>query len=532
MNKALDATQLEFKKLDPENIDWVTIRGNHVPIPKNGSREQKARAIKEWFANKKKDLPESKGLMSVYSARFEHEQPERKAKRTGENAEVHGSGQYTQRNISKNLARYFDRFKRKRVWFMPSENDEMSNRKYSQVGEWLAQYISLGNGRPDSFDVGYQKMSDYINKELAKAKEHSYKYEIEKYENILSQMTKMKPEHFRTTANSYLIGGEAVLNKDIQRYLQNAMLYKFPEAPDQEKWLQGMKDNISAVKGGKKYADMIKSWADIQPAKAQMSVVRLPANKYYIKETKKVYEQSPFVINAFRDVCIDRAIQYQIKHWTSTTKDNDKFTVEKFKEDHPAVYGLLEQVYNKAVELHQKMQQDQEYIPIHNEVWKQVVENPQGSAILAEIPHEDKNQLTFHDEQRESVYSSPRDTFWFNPWTLSDEQREEYYAKTKAQGEHGELSYKDFETIVARITNDVKSTIDPDARGMKKRLMAAGIKGIHYYGGVDGWGNVTFDPKKDIKVLRKITDPNEIRALIEKQKKINPDLYEKEKKDA
>ena len=44
MNKALDATQLEFKKLDPENIDWVTIRGNHVPIPKNGSREQKAKA--------------------------------------------------------------------------------------------------------------------------------------------------------------------------------------------------------------------------------------------------------------------------------------------------------------------------------------------------------------------------------------------------------------------------------------------------------------------------------------------------------
>ena len=291
MNKALDATQLEFKKLDPENIDWVTIRGNHVPIPKNGSREQKARAIKEWFANKKKDLPEKKGLMSVYSARFEHEQPERKAKRTGENAEVHGSGQYTQRNISKNLARYFDRFKRKRVTFYPQESGGLSGGMYGRVGDWLAQYVSLGNGRPDSFDVGYGKLKDRLEKELKDAKEHSYQYEIEKYEKALAELLKMKPEDFRTTANSYLIGGEAVLNKEIQRYLQDAMLQRFPEAPDQEKWLQGMKDNIAAVKGGKKYADMIKSWADIQPAKAQMSVVRLPANKYYIKETKKVYEQ-------------------------------------------------------------------------------------------------------------------------------------------------------------------------------------------------------------------------------------------------
>ena len=113
MNKALDATQLEFKKLDPENIDWVTIRGNHVPIPKNGSREQKAKAIKEWFANKKKDLPQAKGGFSVYSARFEHDQPERKAKRSGEGAEVHGSGQYTLRNIGINQRRYFDKFKRK-----------------------------------------------------------------------------------------------------------------------------------------------------------------------------------------------------------------------------------------------------------------------------------------------------------------------------------------------------------------------------------------------------------------------------------
>ena len=66
---------------------------------------------------------------------------------------------------------------------------------------------------------------------------------------------------------------------------------------------------------------------------------------------------------------------------------------------------------------------------------------------------------------------------------------------------------------------------------MKKQLMAAGIKGISYLGGTDGWGNVTFDPK-DIKVLRKITNPDEIRALVEKQKKINPDLYKKENENA
>ena len=535
--ETLDATQLSFKKLDEDNITWVTINGNHVPIPKGGTREQKARAIKEWFASKNKDVPVAKGKVSVYSARFEHDQPKRTAKRSGEGAQVHGDGQYTQRNIGINHRRYFDKFKRKFVSYTPNENDKELSTGYGKgVGEKFAEYMERGNGRDDSFEVAKKRFIADVEKGIkdlerfGKENNSDYSDLIANNQKKLEIISKLKPEYFTTVANRYLIGGEPVTNNEIQLYLRNFMLgYKNNKSKeyDAEKVLEQLRDWISQVRGGKKYAEKIKSWEDITPAKAQMSVVRLPSNKYYIKENKKVYEQSPFVIRQFRDVCVDREIEYQINHWGSSTNNNGAFSVSKFKEQYPEAYDLLQRVYNRAVELEQKQAREKTYIAIYTQVWDDVMETPQAKRIMQGLPNkENAQQLELHDNVlTKEIRNPPANSFRFNPWNLTDEQREEYYKKKEEAEEHGDLDRKDFETIAQHIISEVRNKISVSGRGMKKALMNAGIKGVSYFGGTDGWGNVTFDPQKDITVLKKITDPNEIRALVEKQKKKNPELY-------
>ena len=538
--ETLDATQLSFKKLDEDNITWVTINGNHVPIPKGGTREQKARAIKEWFASKKKDVPVAKGKVSVYSARFEHDQPKRTAKRSGEGAQVHGDGQYTQRNIGINHRRYFDKFKRKFVSYEPDMNDEeMSSGFGKEMGKKFAEFMERGNGREDSYEVAAKKFKESFEKsteQLKKfAKENGGDYSdlIQRNDRAIALMPKLKPEYFKTVANRYIIGDEPITNSEIQLILRKNMLEGWNKAPkeeDRQAALEVLRNDIANVRGGKKIAEQIKSWEDIKPAKAQMSVVRLPSNKYYIKENKKVYEQSPFVIRQFRDVCVDREIEYQTGHWNSSTPNNKAFVVDKFKEQYPDAYELLQKVYNRTVELEQKQARENTYIAIYTQVWDDVMETPQAKRIMQALPNkENAQQLELHDNVlTKEIRNPPANSFRFNPWNLTDEQREEYYKKkeeAEEAEEHGDLDRKDFETIAQHIISEVRNKINVSGRGMKKALMNAGIKGVSYFGGTDGWGNVTFDPQKDITVLKKITDPNEIRALVEKQRKKNPELY-------
>ena len=537
--ETLDATQLSFKKLDEDNITWVTINGNHVPIPKGGTREQKARAIKEWFASKKKDVPVAKGKVSVYSARFEHDQPKRTAKRSGEGAQVHGDGQYTQRNIGINHRRYFDKFKRKFVYYTPNENDKELSTGYGEgVGEKFAEYMERGNGRDDSFEVAKKRFIADVEKGIkdlerfGKENNSDYSDLIANNQKKLEIISKLKPEYFTTVANRYIIGDEPITNSEIQLILRKNMLEGWNKAPkeeDRQAALEVLRNDIANVRGGKKYAEKIKSWEDIKPAKAQMSVVRLPSNKYYIKENKKVYEQSPFVIRQFRDVCVDREIDYQINHWGSSTNNNGAFSVNRFKEQYPDAYELLQRVYTRTVELEQKQAREKTYIAIYNQVWDDVMETPQAKRIMQALPNkENAQQLELHDNVLNKYSGSvPENSFRFNPWKLTDEQREKYYYWKNEEEipEHGDLDRKDFETIAQHIISEVRNKINVSGRGMKKALMNAGIKGVSYFGGTDGWGNVTFDPQKDITVLKKITDPNEIRALVEKQKKKNPELY-------
>lgn len=65
--RQLDYTMEEFENASDEDVEWITVKGNHIPIPKGASGEEKKKAIDEFFRKKGKQSRSKKDAQAVFS---------------------------------------------------------------------------------------------------------------------------------------------------------------------------------------------------------------------------------------------------------------------------------------------------------------------------------------------------------------------------------------------------------------------------------------------------------------------------------
>ena len=551
MTTTLDAEQLEFrrfKKLDDDNIIWRTINGNKVPLPKNGTREEKAQAIKEWFANKKKPVPTARGQFSVYAARYEHDVPKRSARKTGEGEAAHGEGQYTLKNVLKDK-RYFDMFKSKYVKFNEPEDFFDMPEVYADKG-----YLMVGKGdwrriMTEILDRAERRMSKYGNVQRAlsdavqylKSGKFKNDYDtwnseqryamIEHQDKLVEKFSQLKESDFRLIPTRYMVGGEPVLGKEDAHWMLRFMINEPARTPES---LEDMKRYLSGPLAAK-----IESWEDIKPAKAQMSIVEIPAEKYYYKERTPFLKQSKYVQQRLFEPWLDKNIRFKIRHWTSTSENN--FDINKFKEQHPDQYQFLIDYGKAAVEeIDRLYKEKKEKGPVYE--WtdrgiRDAVRQKMGNRISQMLHNVESSQLSFISPKNpDQGYYSPQNQIvegaepsdW-NRGFFGGRTDEEIRHLTEQQAiKHGNMTREDFEGIMHYLDTDADDFYRGKVLLKESDLRKTGIKGVSYYGRQDKYGNVTFDPK-EIIVKKRTTNPDEIRAWIRKQVNLRPELYKEEK---
>lgn len=596
-----DAEQLSFKKLDDDNITWVTIKGNHVPIPKSGTREQKAEAIKQWFASKKKDLPQAKGRMSFYSAKVEHDVPKASARGTGEHAQVHGEGQYTLKFAKNNYENYFKKFgltktlassltvaekQDLRGWHSNLFGDfnsakTLPSRIETSVKKWEHEIENLKADKEK-----YHKINELSKEEAEKllddpaemgkygiptsitdvnelwrwsGVEHGYTVENirQKEKNIENaKYAKNRLEQYLEEGKIweesaiYTVGGK-IYQKDFgkkkttqqgMRYWQINKLYNMPpeerekakqdeiarikeHIANYEEQLKNLSpkewgynwDKRSAEEAIKLYNKELDWWekldvSDINPAKAQMSKVELPASKTYLREATSLRGQSNYIKKNVKEALIDG------------------YRINKLRD-----YGL-----NDIADEFESIIDDAVGLNSNNSSGEHI------ESLLLNMP--DKFSTGFKDEVMNGHHFNHKPQDYMSSATP--------YGKREENVKLNEAKYLvDYIASNLRVTllalkdnalaiNNGRGLYDKLGRilanektksywGASQRqgqltggklLQKHGISGIAYTGHgrsrVSGWtdgeGNVTFDPSK-IKVLEKTTDPAVIEQWIKEQ---------------
>lgn len=549
--ETFDATQLEFrklKKLDEDNIIWRTIRGNKVPLPKNGTREEKAQAIKEWFASKNKPVPSARGQYSVYAARFEHEAPSRKAKKSGEGEAAHGEGQYTLKSVLKDK-RYFDMFKSKYVKFNEPEGFYDMPEIYGDTGSLIVGKGDWSDIIDKILDRAERRMSKYgnVQRSLSDAVEYlksgkfkndyehwgsEQRYAMTEYQDkLVEKFSQLKESNFNLIPTRYMVKGEPVMGNEDRKWMlwfMKGMPDKTPES------LENLKQLLSGSLAAK-----IESWEDIKPAKAQMSVVEIPAEKYYYKEETPFLKQSKYVQQRLFEPWVDNNIRFKIKHWTSTSENN--FDINKFKEDHPDQYQFLIDYGKAAVEEIDKLYKEKkEKGPVYE--WtdrgiRDAVRQKMGNRIAQMLRNVESSQLSFISPKNpDQGYYSPQNQIvegaepsdWNRGFFGGRTDEELKHLAEQQAIKHGNMTREDFEGIMNYLDREADNFYRGKVSLKETDLRKAGIKGFSYYGHQDKYGNVTFDPK-EIIVKKRTTNPAEIREWIRKQVKIRPEFYRENK---
>lgn len=295
-----DAEQLSFKKLDDDNVTWVTIRGNHVPIPKHGSKEEKAKAIKEWFASKKKELPKSKGRVSFYSAKVEHEQPKKTARSTGEGAQVHGEGQYTLKYAKNNYENYFKKFGNTK-----SLSESMTPQEKRELRGW-GSVIFGGRG---SIEGTRKKMENEIK--MAKSEIESF----EKKKQGYSELWNMNEEDIKKLLDNpaemkRLDVSETILNSgDFRRYINNMGNYYRDKIQQKKDYIEKTKE---AQVGFEKYVNEGKIWEEANMFAVGEKIYKHDESGKHTEngmrywQINKLYKQSPEERKATKQAEIER----------------------------------------------------------------------------------------------------------------------------------------------------------------------------------------------------------------------------------
>lgn len=518
-----DAEQLSFKNLDKDNITWVTIKGNHVPIPKRGSKEEKARAIKEWFASKKKTLPAPKPVSSVYSAKFEHDTPKLGASGSGEGAEVHGYGQYTQKNIFLNKKNYFDDFGSKLV--VPKDGVE-EKPEWNPIEKDVFNSFHLWAGtRGDDILTGYR---NYLNAKIKKGENGTTEQKeeaqiasgkLKAYEDMI-KTGKIDPKDFVVANKYFLLNDKPVTNK----MLSGALTRITSGISTFEKERGDMERAIEAFKGqNKRIAE--KALADlnsikdidkeVKPAKAQMSRVELPATKYYLKENKSIIGQSGFVKNALKDAIYEYAaiesgvslehakknpwfddISRLVDKAINSTESDAKRYFDEFQELQNKIRKEFDK--NKAVLGGWESGITKSYWNMNDTERKNYLEH--------EGEERAKNLTDFVGDIKSALFTHPYKSIGHG-------------LREMVQGEFVYRNGESLYNLFTRTGSSYGNTHADKVRGTNI-LKRAGVKGVSYYGRADQWSNVTFDPK-DVKVIEKTTDPDVIKKWIEEQNKHN-----------
>lgn len=523
MINVFDAEQLSFKKLDEDNIIWRTINGNKVPIPKNGTREQKAQAIKQFFESKGKQLPAPKGKYSVYSAKYEHDKPKLGATGTGEGANVHGYGQYTQKDININYQRYFKNFSEKYLWakkgvkadptWSPREKEVFENFQYSV------------NNNDDIFS-GYR---NYLTEKIKKFEKSNYPDDVatlsilrdslNTYENMI-KTGKLKSDDFVRVNKYYLINGKPAFNEILRKQLariKGGITTLEEEKQNGERLLETlrgsqkklMKDALEQLKEIKNVD------VDVKPAKAEMTKVLLPAAKFYMREDKPINKQSNYVKNALKSA---------IYEYAATESGVDLETAKK-----SVWFDEIQNIVNSAID------------------------NPNSDPkVFFDKVQELKSEMRSEAEKNNLRLGGLESGFYKNWWNMNEEEKKHYFenekkmkanylvdfvddiknlmithpyryeeGKTVGIMQQSKFIYRNGESLYNTITTvggGYGHTHGDQVKGTNI-LKRSGIKGINYHGGVDKWGNVTFDPK-EMKVLEKTTDPAVIEKWIKEQEKL------------
>lgn len=546
-----DAEQLSFQKLDDEEITWVTIRGNHVPIPKRGSKRQKAEAIKQWFASKKKDLPQKSGQHSVYSAKFEHEKPKvTGVKGTGEGPSVHTDGQYTLKNIAINKARYFEKWANPR-WILAGDrlsikkgllpdpdthwatsfsdvkigkiNEELIADSIKYSGYFNAEaYLKHVNKQLEKIDEKIETAQKNLDWELKKKEKKDFNYSdiherdyretlqglkdkkqvLEYIKPILEAHPKLMEEQgYVAVPANYMVDGKPVFN---ERVRNNIQLY----------WagvigLEELKARAD-TKEQKTIVEKINSKEDIVPAKAQMSRVEIPAEKYFLDEDTFLFAQPKYIRQHLVDLIIKASYYYQNRFNGSKNELDEKFEMWKSGKGYDVVKKYTEEILlNSPHGVNQEKREE-----IRTNILKELVnyEPPLmgENEMLLQNPHLTDPHMEWGRKPMESNYDLEKRLKQEN---IGNIMETEYISDIIDTTKYSGKSFYDLFKTYVSVSGD----------RTRRAFLEAGIKGSTYWGGSDHRGHVVFSDK-DMKVLERTTSREKIKEWIDKQNEIKGNI--------
>lgn len=236
---ATDVRRLGLDSSDPD-IEWITVKGNHIPIKKGLSSKEKGSAIREFFENKGKSAPMKRQTNIAYAGSGErYRVPSLTAVGSGEGHAAHGYGLYYAFNPT-TAKRY-------------AKKARTLNVKGKSLEDALADVdIKLQTPPMRYFKTSYEtKLFREFEKDPAKGKQ-------------------------------MLVDGFKSLGQVFRQYV----------------WGDKTATKLEKVA---EFLDGL-SLEDMSLAAGQVIKVRLPGNKYLLKEGERIYKQSNLVQEAFNKI--------------------------------------------------------------------------------------------------------------------------------------------------------------------------------------------------------------------------------------
>lgn len=239
---------------DPD-IEWITVKGNHIPIKKGSSKEETGKQIAEFFKKKGEPIKTNKeSKHSVFTGSGTHfDKPSTKYVGTAQGATMHGWGLYFSKN--RKVAKYY------RKAFTPFE----LNGKQLKVPQDIEQDM-------------VQRLEDAM------------------------EWKENNPEMF----NSYIQNVEGRVKRayeDLEKYKKDEQDFPEERKSYARTFISWAKEAIKDVEWEKTLAEAIKNGTlkhDL--SKGQILRARIPADKYLLQESKKFEEQSSLVQKALLEL--------------------------------------------------------------------------------------------------------------------------------------------------------------------------------------------------------------------------------------
>lgn len=226
------------------DIEWITVKGNHIPIKKGSSKEETGKQIAKFFEKKDEFIKTNKETKhSVYTGSGKHfDKISTEYIGTTTGSTMHGWGLYFSK--SRKIAKYY------RESFTPFELNGQELRIPQDIPqdmvERLEDAMEWKKERPEQFE----RYVENVENRLERSKQEYKKLKAEK--------------HFTASWQA-----ENVKERELEKKL------------------------VDGIKNGTLKHDL---------SKGQIIRARIPANKYMLKENIKFEEQSPLVKDALLQI--------------------------------------------------------------------------------------------------------------------------------------------------------------------------------------------------------------------------------------